>query len=276
MSPTQFAHACLGSPPFPPPRPAPAASSCWLCGGPLGERAWARGDALPSTFAQHDDARVKTSPAVCEACAYFAVGSTWQAWLADPRAPKVKTWQQASWRSYGHFFRPDPAQPHECPLNSRWRDLLLDPPEPPFLAIVSLSGQKNLIFRAQVAFDRDLYPAQVEETTVAVDRRKLAACVDLVETALAAGLGREEIESGEARPDRALAMGLRRWRALDAEIAPWRRLEPMLLMLACKVAARPEQPAPAPEPPAKATPRPVPAAAPPLLITPSTSQMELF
>lgn len=252
MSPTQFAWSCLGRPPWPPPRPAPEAICCWLCAGPLDQDAWRREDALPSTFAQHDDAACKTSPAVCAACAFFAVGATWQAWLADARAPKVKAWTQASWRSYGHFFRLGPT-PHECPSNARWRELLLEPPEPPFLAVLSLTGQKNLIFRAAVAQDRDCYPLQVEEDRAVVRRADLAECVGAVESALAAGLGREEIATGEAHQARILALGIRRWRAIEATLAPWRRRAPMLLGLACRIGTRPaadaQEPAPATIPP---------------------------
>jgi len=60
------------------------------------------------------------------------------------------------------------------------RDILLNPPEPPFSVIISDSGQKNLIFRAPVAVDRFHFPVLLEDERIEVP---VSALHDFVFTA---------------------------------------------------------------------------------------------
>jgi len=267
---TQFAAPLVGIVPYPPPVPKRgdrygASALCWLCGGETGGVGWPRDAALPSTFASHNEAAVSSSDAVCQPCAAFAVGATWQ-----PVAARLglKTWQQASWRSYSHLFAA-PSQ-HECPGPHRWREILLEPPRPPFVLIISLSAQKNLVFRALVAHSRDTFPVLMETERLIVERRQFRRCLTDVEAARAAGAGRESILTGRWHPAAMAKMGPPLFRTTDGIIKRWRRTEPQLLQLATHVSRRPQT---------EQTKRPEQPVPPPATVsTPTTNmrQLELF
>lgn len=244
LTPTQFAWSVLGMGRHPPPQPKRgpqygASPLCWLCGGETNGEGWPREVALPVTFASHNEAACQSSDAICEACAAFAGGDTWQRYVRE-RAPDVKTWGQASWRSYGHFFAaPDR---HECPKPSRWREILLAPPAPPFLCIISLTGQKNLIFRGQLALSRDVFPVLLEEELVVIDRGVLRDCLADVERALAAGLSRDGIRSGRFHYASAQKVGLRQFEHITEMLRRWRMRHLPMLEVALYCAARPDRP----------------------------------
>lgn len=208
-------------------RSPPGSAACWLCGGAVGETGWPREAAIPTTFASHNLAAAPRSDSVCEACAALAGGETWQRYLAERAPPGVKAWGQASWRSYSHLFAAP--EHHECPTPERWRAILLDPPEPPFLAAVSLTGQKNLIFRAPIAFSRDLFGIQFEETRVTIGRAALAAVLAHVEALTALGIAKEQVRTGRYHPESVRRAGLAAWRRGEEPIAAWRRRDPALL-----------------------------------------------
>jgi len=48
------------------------------------------------------------------------------------------------------------------------REIIIAPPDPPFSIIISDSGQKNLIFRAPIANNRDYFPVMLEEAIIEV------------------------------------------------------------------------------------------------------------
>lgn len=131
---------------------------------------------------------------------------------------------------------------HECPFPRRWREILTDPPEPPFLAVIGTSGQKNLIFRASVAHTRTCFPVQFEEETVHVWHAEFLACLAAFEALTMAGMSRDRVLSGEAHHETIRKIGLVRWRAMEEAIVPWRRREPQFMALAHFVARRPDPP----------------------------------
>jgi CRISPR type IV-associated protein Csf1 len=61
------------------------------------------------------------------------------------------------------------------------RSIILAPPEPPFAIILSNSGQKQLMFRAKIAFERDNYPLTLEEEIIAVNIGELIERIILAE-----------------------------------------------------------------------------------------------
>ncbi|CAO3460749.1 hypothetical protein [Azospirillum argentinense] len=67
------------------------------------------------------------------------------------RGLPVKLWVNAAWRSYSHLFTLDG---HAVAGRGDWRSFLLTPPEPPFLAVMTTAGAKNLIYRGTVGTDR--------------------------------------------------------------------------------------------------------------------------
>lgn len=237
MSPTQFAYQCLNSPPCPPlPKHAPPGthgSLCWLCGSTVTSDAWSR-SIFPDTFTNVNLARAPLSPVVCPACVYLSTGDGWKHHAARFPDLGVKTVHPLSWRSYSHLFVHGE---HRVPNRADLRDILLAPPEPPFLLCIALSGQKHLLFRSAVAHDRDQFPVQFEEASLWIDRESFTRCLLDTESSLSAGLTRDEITTGRYRVPKP-TVDRQHWRQVVAVLDRWRRTQPAWLSLAVHVAQR--------------------------------------
>jgi CRISPR type IV-associated protein Csf1 len=243
LSPTQWAWATLDRGDYPPPEPKRGPRYgpdplCWLCGAPTHGVGWPRDLALPPTYTNHNSAKQPGSNTVCQPCVALGSKETWEAYVADHPEKGLKTGHAMSWRCYSHVFAEGL---HECPTRARWREWLLEPPEPPFLFIVATSGQKHLIFRGKVGHSRDVYPVQFEEQSLFVERQTFARCLAAFEALYALGFSKDSILSGEYHHGQLLKVGLAAWRPLEAALAPWRR-RPGYLQLAHFVAQRPEEP----------------------------------
>lgn len=232
-SPTQFAWACLG-------HALPAAADdalCRICGGPAGPDATPFEAAVPPTFANPNVLPCPQSPVVCPACVALVgrdAKATWDAYVAAHPEAGLKTGRSMSWRSYSHAFWPGY---HEAPKRERWRDLLVDPPEPPFLFVLSETAQKHLLFRAAVAQSRAWYPLQVEEDRVWIDLAAFREVLEAFEDLLALGFSREQVATGRYHHGQLLKVGLRRWRVAEGRFAPQRAMYPEYVRV-CQLIAR--------------------------------------
>jgi hypothetical protein len=241
----QLAHRLIGSPEWRPPIPKRgerygADPACWLCGGETGGVGWPqRGRPAfdPATFTNVNAAAVPTSQTVCQACVYLSTNEGWRDHLARAGQPPPAS-QRLGWRNYSHAFSPGIPSGHRRLGRADLRESLLDPPAPPFVLCIALTGQKHTIFRAQIAYSSGTFPVQVEEDTLIVDRERLRACLTAVEAALAAGLTRDDVFSGEPPPHRIARLGIREWRRLDAELVHWRNYERDLFRLVLHIARR--------------------------------------
>lgn len=243
MSATQFAWSCLGSPEWVPPDPKQGSrfgldDRCWLCGGETHGVGWPRRTAVAETFTNHNLARVPTSETICQACVYLSSVESWGSYVADHPGKELKTGGVISWRFYSHAVS---SAGHECPNRARWRQLLVAPPDPPFLFVIAESGQKHLLFRAAVAYDRDRYPIQVEEDRLIICCDELQGCLNSFEYLYALGFSKQQIASGDYNQKTVRSVGLTTWRLAEAEISPYRRLFPELIRVALFCAQRPEE-----------------------------------
>lgn len=59
-------------------------------------------------------------------------------------------------------------------------DSILNPPNPPFAIVISDSGQKHLIYRSVVNWDREFFVVGLETEQIQVDRSKVVARMELV------------------------------------------------------------------------------------------------
>jgi CRISPR type IV-associated protein Csf1 len=195
---------------------------CWLCGGATQYRGQPVKKAIKETFTNVDMARVPWSTSVCPGCAFCLA--------------------QKPLRNYSILATGDRLT---HPTRPEIRALLLDPPEPPFVLCIAVSGQKHLHFRAQVAYDRDGFPVQYEETSVCVWRGTLKEWLALIES-LYAVFSKEEIRSGRYGQNRIRQFGISEFQKVEARLAPHRGTR--LFDLAVFVAQKPEEiPATAPE-----------------------------
>lgn len=238
----QFVAHRLGLLPWEPPLPKRGErygpdARCWLCGGATDGVGWHRRGTFAPTFTNVNIVTLPSSQTVCQACVATSSGEAWQRHAARRPDLGVKTTHPISWRSYSHAVT---ATTSECPSRPRWRDLLLEPPDPPFVFAIAISGQKHILFRSRIAHDREAFPVQVEEESVWLERPALASCLAAVEALLALGFGREAIERGAYPQHHIQRAGIQVWREAERRVASWRRQEPTALLLACRFGRRPE------------------------------------
>lgn len=214
-----------------------ADARCWLCGGETAGVGWRRRGTFAPTFTNVNIVAVPSSQTVCQACVATSSGVAWQRYAARRPELGVKTTHPISWRSYSHAVT---ISGHECPSRSRWRDLLLEPPAPPFVFTIAISGQKHILFRSRIAHDRDRFPAQIEEESVWLERTAFASCLAAAEALLALGFSREAIARGDYPQHHIQRAGIRAWRDAEREMIHWRQRDPTLAQLACRFGRREE------------------------------------
>ncbi len=194
---------------------------CWLCGGPTGGQGRPKKKAILDTFNDRDHARSLVSQSICPGCAFCLSHTTL--------------------RNYS-ILATEEGLRH--PGRAEIRGLLLEPPEPPFVLCIAVSGQKWLHFRAQVAYSRDGYPAQMEETRICIERPVLARWLDAIER-LYTVFTKAEILSGQYSQNRIRKFGLQRFQLVEGRVASHRGTR--LFDLAVFVAQKIEPPATEPE-----------------------------
>ncbi len=76
------------------------------------------------------------------------------------------------------------------------RDALINPPQPPFVAIVPVSQKKHLFSKAKISFSRDNFFCSLEEMTVPVDLEAFKALIEKIEALRGVGIVKTDIEAG--------------------------------------------------------------------------------
>lgn len=121
------------------------------------------------------------------------------------------------------------------------RAVLLDPPMGKWLLSINPTGQKHTIFRGVVASGRDLFPVQMDETTIWCQRVDLHQCMADFEVLCALGFSKDSILSGQYHHAQMMKVGLSRWRPAEAKMERWRSEDPDLLALVHLVALGPAE-----------------------------------
>jgi CRISPR type IV-associated protein Csf1 len=199
----------------PPLEPVPD-TICWLCGGETGGLGMPTKKGIKPTFTDHPYARGQGSKSLCAGCAFCL--------------------SMRELRNYSILASPAGLQ---HPSRAVWREILLSPPEPPFVMCLAVSGQKHLFMKAPVSLDRRMFTVMLEEQAVHVIPEKLGVCVEAIE-ALYIYFSKDEIATGRYSQNRIKECGLRRWEELEGEIAYWRGRP--LFDLALFVAQKREKP----------------------------------
>lgn len=183
-----------------PPLPEP----CYLCAGPVWEPIPAR---LPDTFMDHDKARAPLSPHICQACAFsMQERSTTLAKRVGKDKPQLM-------RNYSHIVLHGVWYPLSKAQKTETYALLLQLPE---VAVIAVSGQKHLLFRARPGL------WQVEEQAVPPDVATLQAIMEHVQALYDAGFGKSEMQSGDYLPYRLFRCDLDAWHAHETALRRWR------------------------------------------------------
>jgi len=177
---------------------AVADAHCWLCGAPTDGVGLPVKLAIRDTFTDIDKARRPTSGSVCQGCAFCL--------------------SYMALRNYALLATSDVLR---FPSRAQVRETLLDPPVPPFVLCIPVSGQKWLHFRATIACARDFYPVQFEEIPVVVDVFSLARMISCIER-LYTAFPKEEIRTGRYKQEHVRRFGMSEFQSLEEAIAPHR------------------------------------------------------
>ena len=196
--------------------------ACWLCGGEItGGQGLPTKKAIRPTFTDHPYARGQGSGSVCAGCAFCLSART------------LRNYSILATGSGGGVL--------QHPARAEWRDALCNPPEPPFVACLAVSGQKHLFFKAPVNLDRDHFTVLLEEREIFVMPDRIKQAIEVVE-ALYAHFTKNEIATGRYNQHRIRECGIARWERLEAAVESLRGrpLFDLALFVAQKTEPEPE------------------------------------
>lgn len=199
---------------------------CWLCGGLTGGRGQPTKKAIKDTFTNHDMARAPASRSICPGCVF-----------------------SISFRELRNYSILATEYGIKHPTRAEIRDILLNPPDPPFVMCIAVSGQKHLTFKADIAYSHDLYLVQMEDTRVIVDIAQLTDILDIAER-LYTVFSKDEIKTGRYSQGRIKELGISMFQELEERLAPHRgnRLFDLAIFVAQKRESEaPEETQPAEE-----------------------------
>jgi len=166
---------------------------CFYCGLPCGTK-YGKKDYVKKTFTNRDIVKYPCSDYVCGCCIESLRTGGDDIVLIDG---DIKTGRSASPRMYSWILTGKENYGFTKKHLDFCREKLLNPPEPPFSIILSDSGQKQLIFRSQVNYDRDFYSVQLEDKQIDVEKSLLKEYLDKA-ILICAAIGKKSL----SEPDR--------------------------------------------------------------------------
>ena len=250
LTPSQFAWECCNAGDFPPPIPKRgprygADAYCYLCGGETGGVGWHLKDVIGVSFTDITQALVPQSKTMCQACTATSKSEGWAQYVAAhpdrglpaffPKKDGGASPRALNWLYHSHLFA---LTHHECPDRKRWREILLSPPAPPFVAVLAASGKKQLIFKAKIADSSAIFPIQFEDESPLIQPSLLTAALADFERLYALGFSKDSILSGRYHSKSLLDVGPTTWKEADEPAQKWRQFEPQLWGVCHFIASR--------------------------------------
>jgi CRISPR type IV-associated protein Csf1 len=149
---------------FAPEKHQPGNQRCFYCGMLCGEH-HTKDEYVKDTFTNRDIVKFPGSDFVC-GCCVESMATLVTTTLIDG---DVKSGRGGAPRTYSWVLDGRNNKAFSKAHMDFARNILSNPPEPPFSIILSDSGKKQLIFRAPVNYDRYRYVIQFEEVHVEID-----------------------------------------------------------------------------------------------------------
>ena len=171
---------------------------CWICAGPTNGQGALVSDVISHTFTDTDFVRW-AGQSICEACMFCL---------------KHKPLRTRSTLATLDGYRQ--------PMRQEWRDILLNPPGPPWVGAIAISGKKHVSFKAQVNLTNHAPVVSVEMMPVRYSVHQLAADLAVIEELLQS-FTRREVETGSYSQHRIKQFGLLRLADLEQQVVEMRR-----------------------------------------------------
>ncbi|WP_078124029.1 hypothetical protein [Leptospira alexanderi] len=146
---------------------------CYYCGASCND-AYTKKDYVKDTFSNRDIIFHPGSDFVCHGCiASFSESTDIE--LIDGEERSSQRIRQYSWILT--------TKNKICVTKKHLkeiRNMVLNPPDPPFAIILAESGQKHLIFRSKVAYSKNYFPVSLEDEIIFVNPTELKNRLDLI------------------------------------------------------------------------------------------------
>jgi hypothetical protein len=183
-------------------------SNCYLCGTlnatlPL---------KLKDSFTAHSLAKCPHSDKLCDRCEYSInlVCFYWNENKIDKKTKKPKPdWSKLFARNWSWLYNDTtliaPVFNGEkeglpivenLPTRELIREWIINPPQPPFTIAIAESGQKHILFLAQEAHNRELFPVLFELDTIFIKRAEFIKYLECFEALMGLGATKTEIVTG--------------------------------------------------------------------------------
>jgi hypothetical protein len=147
-------------------------NKCYYCGSECDDQ-YTTKDYVKDSFTNRDIVKYPQSKYVCFGCVYslgggedtmpFIDGSTKERQNKRGMCPRMYSWVLDGKNNMAG------TKAHI----KQWRQLILNPPEPPFSIVLAESGQKQIIFRAPIAMDTENFNILLEDQVIEVNKEQL-------------------------------------------------------------------------------------------------------
>ena len=169
--------------------------SCYLCGGKTGGKGKPVKQAILPTFTDQDKARFPLSTVICPGCAFCL------------------SFRQM--RNYSIVAMKDRLIHPDRPT---LRNYILEPPNPPFVICVAVSGQKHVHIKSAMSYSQSEFFVQMEDIRVTVNATKFADILATTEQ-LYTVFSKEEMLTGRYNQNRIKQFGLSDFQKLEQKLA---------------------------------------------------------
>lgn len=146
---------------------------CYLC-GEFTEYGIPKKKLLPSTFNDHDKAKEINSDYVCDACSFMI--------LTNPNRRQAIRW-----------FNYVASDKLVICNRKQLRDVLLNPPEPPFVICITISQKKHLLWYLKTSYSRENFFVTMETETIQVNKSLIKEMIYFVENLYNKGITKDQI-----------------------------------------------------------------------------------
>lgn len=174
---------------------------CFLCGEPMTHGIKLK-KVFSNVFTDWNIAKRRDETHVCPACCFSI--------LTTKERYGLRTFSNVA--NEEHIWLPNRVE---------MRELLLNPPEPPFVINLAVSQKKHIAFKGEVNYSQDVFTVMLEEMPVLIVRKEFARLIELVEHFLY-GFTKTEITTGEYSQKRILEFGIEAWEAFEERVKPYR------------------------------------------------------
>lgn len=161
---------------------------CYYCGA-LCEEKFQKKNFVKDTFTNRDIIKYPGSNYVCEGCVESLGVGYDEMQMIDGTIKKRENDRGMQPRMYSWVITKSWKRAATKAHIKQLREIILNPPESPFVIVLSDSGQKQLIFRAPMALSRDYFPIMLEDSIIMVDPEILKVRLEIA-TKLSAAIGK--------------------------------------------------------------------------------------